>query len=129
MIVLLSGCTGKSNPHRSFVESENNFLARHPQGGTFTEEAINPPDKGTISSNGVVKAGDGLTHKTKDKDGNIIYHFFLYERLKNPSFLFLEEKGIIGKCKIYYVVDPKTNIILNWGFEKDSNPKTCRISG
>ena len=128
MIVFLSGCTGKSHPHRSFIENKDYNIKKYPK-ATFTEKAINPPYKGTISSNGVVKAGDGLTHKTKDKDGNIIYHFFLHEVLKNPSFLFLEEKGIIGKCKIYYVVDPKTNIIINWGFEKESNPKACRISG
>jgi hypothetical protein len=110
-IILFSGCIVNSNPHVSFVEGKNLQVG---QDINFTKQYHNYYR---------------LTHKSKDTKGNDVYHFFLYERIKNPSFLFYEQKEIKGKCLIYYVVDSKTNIIIDWGFDEDGNPKSCAVTG
>ncbi|RVU37004.1 hypothetical protein EOE67_11880 [Rheinheimera riviphila] len=66
-------------------------------------------------------SGEGFTHITINGNGDIIQHWFLSEVLPTHSI-----KEWVGKCKIYYVVDSKTNIIKNWGYDKDSNPESCR---
>lgn len=67
-------------------------------------------------------AGYGLTHVTKDSNGNIITHWDDGEILPN----FKKNKNWIGKCLTYYVIDSKTHIIKSWGFDKGSNPLSCR---
>ncbi|UFH59971.1 hypothetical protein [Sulfurovum mangrovi] len=85
----------------------------------------NAPDKyhnsGELIRGDFLKAGQGLTHITKDKNGNLVYHIESAEVL--PNF---QKKEWVGKCKLYYVVDPKTKIIKSWGFDKGGNPQSCR---
>lgn len=66
-------------------------------------------------------AGDGLTQITKDEKGNLIYHFSDQEILSN-----FHTKEWIGKCLFYYVVDPESNIIKGWAYDKGGNPLSCR---
>ena len=124
---LLGGLITNTDPHQTFIDLENQSIGRQMNPNNMS---LKNPDAGKVSSNGVIKQGEGVTHITKDKNGNDVYHFFSYERLKNPSiFGFFEQKGLIGKCLTYAVVDPKTNIIIDWGFDKGGNPKTCRVTG
>lgn len=75
--------------------------------------------------------GYGVTHVDKDKEGNLIVHWFNEEILPN----FYHKKGIftfgnkkwIGKCLTYKIVDSKTHIIKGWGFDKGGNPLSCKI--
>jgi hypothetical protein len=77
-------------------------------------------------------SGDGFTHVTKNENGDIVQHWFVSEVLPN----FVENEGSIfqrghkewvGKCKYYYIVDSKTNIIKSWGYDKGGNPLSCRV--
>jgi hypothetical protein len=65
--------------------------------------------------------GQGFTHITKNKDGDIIQHWFSSEVLPAHG-----DKKWVGKCKYYYVVNPETNIIKGWGYDEGSNPESCR---
>jgi len=65
--------------------------------------------------------GQGLVAITKNKKGDLIYHIDEAEILDNYN-----KKEWVGKCKFYYIVDPKTYLIKSWGFEKDANPLSCR---
>ena len=69
-----------------------------------------------------VSENEGLTHITKDKNGNIIYHWFSGRYLREDSTAY-------GDCKIYYVVDSQTHIILSWHYdiENGGNPESCTI--
>lgn len=121
---ILSGCIANSNPHQSFKNFQNISLGEK---WNPTQELLNPPSKGKL--NGARRYGYGLTHTTRDKNNNYVFHISEYECIKNPSLLFYEQKGIIGKCETYLVVDPKTKTILDWGFDRGSNPQCCRITG
>ena len=66
--------------------------------------------------------GKGVTHTTKDKEGNLIVHWDLNEILPNFGY-----KKFVGKCLIYEIVDPNTHIIKGWGFDKGGNPQSCRV--
>lgn len=68
-----------------------------------------------------VIVGQGLTHIDKGADGSLIYHFSSQEILPNAP-----TKEWIGKCLFYYVVDPETYVIKEWGFDKGGNPLSCR---
>ena len=61
-----------------------------------------------------------LTHKTKDMDGNTVYHFLEADWEKGPYK---------GKCKIYYVVERGTDVIIDWGYDEGGNPKSCVLTG
>jgi hypothetical protein len=126
--ILFSGCIANSNPHQVYIDVENLNIGKkwNPQ-----PELLNPINKGKISANGVVRNGYGLTHISKGENGTLIYHIFEYEYLNGLlSFpFFTEDKSYIGKCLIYYVVDPKTGIIIDWGFDEGGNPKCCRVTG
>jgi len=69
-----------------------------------------------------VKSGEGLTKIDTDEEGKLIYHIFVQEISANTR----TEKEWIGKCLIYYVVDPATYIIIRWGFDDGGNPLSCR---
>lgn len=67
-------------------------------------------------------SGDGFTHTSQNEDGYILQHWFISEVLpSSPS------PAWVGKCKVVYVVDPKSNIIVDWYYDKDSNPESCRV--
>jgi hypothetical protein len=66
-------------------------------------------------------SGKGFTHISKNKDGDILQHWFYSEVLPTHS-----KKEWVGKCKIIYVVDPITNIIKAWDYDDGANPESCR---
>lgn len=79
-------------------------------------------DSGRFYRGDYVVVGDGLTHIDTNGDGKIIYHMFEQEILLNTPM----NKEWIGKCLVYYVVDPQTKIVLSWGFDEGGNPLACR---
>jgi len=78
-------------------------------------------DAGDIIRGNFMVSGDGFTHSTEQENGDIVQHWFLSEVL--PSF---HRNEWVGKCKIFLVVDPTTNIIKAWGYDKGGNPQSCR---
>lgn len=66
--------------------------------------------------------GQGFTHITKLKNGDLIYHWSNQEIL--PTFR--GNKGWIGKCLTYEIIDAKTGLVKSWGFDKGGNPLSCR---
>ena len=79
-------------------------------------------DAGELIRADYLISGDGFTHISKDENGNILQHWFISEVLPtSPS------PDWVGKCKVVYVVDPKTNIIIRWEYDDGSNPESCRV--
>jgi hypothetical protein len=78
-------------------------------------------DAGDIIRGTFMISGDGFTHITKNENGDIVQHWFYSEVLSN-----FNRKEWIGKCKVFFVVDPKTNIIKDWGYDEGGNPQSCR---
>ena len=77
-------------------------------------------------------SGDGFTHVTLNENSDIVQHWFVNEVLatlvENEGSIFQRgDKEWIGKCMYYYIADPKTNIIKNWGYDKGGNPLSCRV--
>lgn len=79
------------------------------------------PDAGKLIRSDYLTQGEGLTNITTLDSGILRYHFSRMEILPNYSI-----KEYVGKCLIYYDVDPKTDIIVAWGFDKGGNPLSCR---
>lgn len=105
--------------HQDFVDLRNSaYLGRVME---YTEP-YKFSNSGEFIRGDYVIAGNGLTRISKDKDGNLIYHFSVQEILSNTR----TEKEWIGKCLIYYVVDSETHIVKGWGFDKEGNPLSCR---
>ena len=77
-------------------------------------------EKRKISEHPYKKIMEYLTHKSKDENGNDVYHFLRADWESGPYK---------GKCKIYYVVDPKTDVIIDWGYDEGGNPKSCVLTG
>ena len=66
--------------------------------------------------------GSGLTHRSKDDQGKLRYHFFDQEIL--PGY---ENPAWVGKCLMYIVVNPDSHIIESWEFDEGGNPLSCRL--
>jgi len=115
--LLFSGCIMRGG-HQPFVKMYNNHLGKKNLFDKYKFESY-----GQIIG-GFRKSGYGLTHITKDKNGNLIYHWDHWEVLPNYN-----DKKAVGKCKVYEIVDPKTKIVKAWGFEPDSNPLSCQVWG
>jgi hypothetical protein len=78
-------------------------------------------DAGELIRADYLIGGEGLTNITILDSGVLRYHFSRQEVLPNYSI-----KDYVGKCLIYYDVDPKTHIIISWGFDKGGNSLSCR---
>lgn len=112
----LSGCY--SIGHNAFIENKNSEVGKKtPYKFPFEFE-----DSGELFRGDFAIAGKGLTHITKDKEGNLIYHFDEEEILPNFHI-----KEWVGKCMTYIVVDPRSYIVKDWGFDKGGNPLSCRV--
>jgi hypothetical protein len=118
MFIFLNGC---SVGHKDWKNDMNNQIGTKIK-GPLPVKPYRYKDAGKLQRGDFWIVGEGLTHITKDKDGNLVYHYFDSEILPN----FTGKKEWIGKCKIYLVVDPKTHIIKGWGYDKDGNPLSCR---
>jgi hypothetical protein len=115
--IFLNGCIVNSDPHQSFIKGKEKKIGKN----------IN-----TILKMSYYKTSK--YHIEIDKDKNKVYHFFLYENQGSRPFPFFPRdpnSEDAGKCMIYYVVDPTTNIIIDWGFDikNGANPKTCAVTG
>ena len=117
LLLLTTGCVDKS--HQMWVENMDNSLLGQKYINNVPKKNA---DAGKLIRSNYLLEGEGLTHITKDKDGNIVNHLSISEVL--PAY---SKKNGVGKCLIYLVVDPKTHIILNWGFDEGGNPMSCRI--
>lgn len=114
LLFLLSGC---AVGHDDYVNYLNSSLgSKMPY-----KEPYQPTDAGKIIRSDFLIGGQGLTDITSDENGFLIYHFSHQEVLSN-----IKTKDWVGKCLIYYVVDPKTYIIKSWGFDDGGNPLSCR---
>jgi hypothetical protein len=102
--------------HQDFISSENHSIGKKVLYDKFRFKHYN-----LNLTIGFRKGGYGITHITYNKKGNIIQHWYSEEILPNKIY-----PEAVGKCKTYSVIDPKTRIIKAWGFEKDSNPLSCR---
>jgi len=113
--------------YQGFVDSKNVLIGNRIHYSVPKEWSIS----GRLIRGNFLLAGKGFTHITKNKKGDLIYHIDESEILpifynQNKSKIFRTSKEWVGKCKIYYLVDPKTYIIKSWGFDKGGNPLSCR---
>jgi hypothetical protein len=118
MIVLLLMLGGCAAGHDDYVNFENNMLGKKMP----FKEPFKFDNAGELLRADFLLGGQGLTHITKDQEGNLIYHFSGEEVLSN----FNNNNEWVGKCLTYSVVDPKTFIIKAWGFDEGGNPLSCR---
>lgn len=127
ILIIFNGCYKVG--HQDWLDYRNNYIGKR----IFYNDKA--PDKyhssGKIIRGNYLLSGQGLTYITKDNKGNLFYHIdgseilpVFYDTSK-PKWL-RKDKNWIGKCKFYYIVDPKTKIIKGWEFEKDANPLSCR---
>ncbi len=114
MLIFLNGC---SVGHKDFVDIENRFVGKK----TSLIKPFKFKNSGQFTRGDFEIAGYGITHVTKDKDGNLIVHWYVSEILPNAP-----KKEWVGKCLLYEVVDPKTHIIKGWGYDEGGNPLSCR---
>ena len=78
-------------------------------------------DSGDLIRADYLVSGKGFTHVSKNENGDIVQHWFYSEVLPTHG-----RDDWVGKCKIIYVVDSKTNIIKSWGYDEGTNPESCR---
>ena len=69
-----------------------------------------------------VIAGEGVLDISTGDNGFLIYRVFVQEILPNTR----TKLEWVGKCLIYYIVDPETFIVQDWGFDEGGNPLSCR---
>ena len=81
----------------------------------------NSDNAGKLIRGDFLVGGEGLTHVTELDDGILRYHYSAQEILSNFSI-----SDYVGKCLIYFDINPKTNIIISWGFDEGGNPLSCR---
>jgi len=125
IFISLNGCTSLLG-HQGFINQKNNNI-----GVKINKHKLKPfefKNTGKLKRANFVITGQGLTHITKDNNKNLIIHWSLQEILpifSNRGWKSGNKKWI-GKCLIYYLVDPKTYIVKGWGFDKGGNPLSCR---
>lgn len=116
MLLTLISCAAG---HQDFIDLRNAFVGRKVPYGNAPEKYA---EAGQFYRGDYVISGYGLTHIDSNEQGQLIYHVFVQEILPNTPM----EKEWVGKCLIYYVVDPETKIVLSWGFDQGGNPLSCR---
>lgn len=113
-LFLLNGCY--SFNHQGFVDSKDAMVGRK----LMNCKPYKYENAGEIIRGNFLKQGDGFTHITTNNNGDHVFHYFIYEIL--PTF---SVKKWVGKCLIYIVVDPKTDIVKDWGFDEGGNHLSC----
>jgi hypothetical protein len=115
LLIFLTGC---AVGHDDFISIENRNVG--------TKMVYDSPYKwdnsGELIRADYLVSGKGLTDITKNDKGDIVYHYSVHEILANERI----EPSWVGKCLIYYVVDPDTFLIQEWGFDEGGNPLSCR---
>lgn len=115
-LIFFEGCA--SPPHEDFIKDRNEQIGYnvHPNIKPYKFKGA-----GEIYRSDFAVRGQGLTHITKDKNGNKILHWSYGEVLYTLG----DKDERVGKCLTYQVVDSKTSTVLEWGFDKGGNPKSC----
>ncbi|MCM2678172.1 hypothetical protein [Echinimonas agarilytica] len=114
LIMFIGGCTVG---HEDFIRYLNMNIGESIE----IQELTRSSNAGNLIRADYLIDGEGLTNITVLDNGVVRYHFSIQEILSNYS-----AKDEVGKCLIYYDVDPHTNIIIAWGFDKGGNPLSCR---
>jgi len=115
-LFLLNGCYRVG--HKDFMDIQNNMLEVKPYfSKPFKFKNAGKPRRGKS-----IISGQGFTHITKLKNGDLMYHWSNQEILSS----FKGNKKWIGKCLIYEIIDSKTGLVKSWGFDKGGNPLSCR---
>jgi hypothetical protein len=106
--------------HQDFINFRNNFdVGREIMFKTSPDRFSRA---GEYIRGDYVISGDGLLNVNTNSEGQLVYHVFVQQILPNTRM----EKEWIGKCLIYYIVDPETYIVKSWGFDDGGNPLSCR---
>lgn len=114
--VLISGCLGIG--HKGWSDYMDTKVGRK-------VEVLDPTrfgDAGDYIRANFLISGEGFTHITMKENGDIVQHWFTSEVTSENG-----REEWVGKCKFYYVVDSKTNVIKSWGIDEGGNPESCRI--
>ena len=107
-LLVLFGCVAG---HEDYIDFENSMI-----GTTMTyKEPFKFEHAGELIRGDFVRGGLGLTQITRNKNGDLIYHFSVQEILSHAS---RGRPEWVGECLIYQIVDPETYIIKSWGFDK-----------
>lgn len=114
LLFFLSGCTVG---HKDYQRYLNMNIGEN----INSQKLSKSPDAGELIRSDYLIAGEGLTNITTLDNGLLRYHFSRQEVLPNYSII-----DYVGKCLIYYDVDPKTDIIMVWGFDRGGNSLSCR---
>ena len=118
LLLLVAGIVaGCSVGHEDYVNFRNKLVGTQ----ETSTEPYKWPDSGQLIRSDYLLSGQGLTHISKNAQGDLIYHYDVQEVLPN-----YRRKEWVGKCLIYNVVDPVTRIIKDWGFDEGGNPLSCR---
>lgn len=116
-IVLLLSIGGCAAGHEDYKKYLNMNIGE----SIKNQKLSRSPDVGKLIRSDYLIDGEGLTNITTLDSGILRYHFRRQEVLPNYSI-----KDYVGKCLIYYDVDPNTHIIIAWGFDEGGNPLSCR---
>jgi hypothetical protein len=120
VLVLIATLVSCAAGHQDFIDLTNKFDVGHEI--MFKNSPSKFSRAGEFIRGNYVVAGEGLLNINKNEEGQLVYHVFVQEILPNTRM----EKEWIGKCLIYYVVDPETYIVKDWGFDEGGNPLSCR---
>ncbi len=116
-ILLLLGLCGCVVGHEDYKRYLNMYIGKNIKHQLPFESS----KSGQLIRSDYLLGGEGLTHISVEYGGILRYHFSGQEVLPNYSI-----KEYVGKCLIYYDVDPNTYIIKSWGFDDGGNPLSCR---
>lgn len=116
LMFLLNGCYKVG--YEDYVSIENDMVGQKP----YHSQPFKLKNAGKPRRGNSIITGQGFTHITKMKNGDLIYHWSGQEIL--PSFR--GNKEWIGKCLTYEIIDAKTGVVKSWGFDKGGNPLSCR---
>jgi len=114
LVLCISGCVVGHGDYKRYLDMNIGE-------SIYIENLSKSPNAGQLIRSDYLIEGEGLTHITTLDSGVLRYHFSGMEILSNYSI-----KDYVGKCLIYYDVDPKTYTIIAWGFDDGGNPLSCR---
>lgn len=115
-LFLLSGCSS-SWGQKGYIDFKNRLIGKK----TIDVKPFIFKDAGEFSRGKFLIVGQGVTHVTKNENGDLVVHWFSSEIL--PHY---PNKKWVGKCLTYNIVDAKTHIVKGWGFDQGGNPLSCR---
>jgi hypothetical protein len=110
----LAGCVIGHQDYKRYLDMDiGKNIKEHPP--------FDSDNAGKLIRSDYLLGGEGLTHITEMDNGTLRFHYSAHEVLSNYSI-----QDYIGKCLIYYDVNPKSYVIISWGFDVGGNPLSCR---